>query len=132
MELQDRIDVADTLHRSGQNCAQCVLQAFDDITGLEPAVASAVTACMGRGLCGNGLTCGALLGAMAVLGTRTGGSLDVKKKAMQRGAAFVSEFKNANGAVQCAELRVPGGKPCHEIILDTVRDLHNYIAADEV
>lgn len=132
MELQERIDIAGSLHRSGQNCAQCVIQAFDDMTGLEPAVASAVTACMGRGLCGNGLTCGALLGAMAVLGSRTGGSFGVKKKAVERGSAFVAEFKNTNGATQCAELRVPGAKSCHAIILDTVRDLHDYLAADGI
>lgn len=125
MDLEQRLALASGLRKEGYNCAQCVIMAFPDVTGLDNECAAAVTACMGRGLGGSGLTCGALLGALSVEGLANGGNPDGKKEAGFRSAAAVEQFRQLNGATQCSELRLPGAKPCMDLILDSVRMVHD-------
>ncbi len=127
MDLEQRLAFASGLRKEGYNCAQCVIMAFPDVTGFDDKCAAAVTACMGRGLGGSGLTCGALLGALAVEGIAIGGDPERKKEAGFRSAAAVERFRQLNGAINCGELRVPGAKPCMDLILDSVRMIYDKI-----
>ena len=63
----DHVARALELNQGGYNCAQSVLCAFSDLTGLEEKTALAIAAGLGGGL-RSGEVCGAVSGAVLVLG----------------------------------------------------------------
>ena len=61
-------ETAEQLFRDGYNCAQAVLMAFADVTGLEPDTAARLASSFGGGLGRMREVCGAVSGASMVLG----------------------------------------------------------------
>lgn len=92
----------------GCNCAQAVLTAFAPQLGLSPEVALKIAAGFGGGLGRSGEVCGALTGAVMVIGLAIGSSdandLAAKEKAYALTRQLMVEFKERQGAVQCREL----------------------------
>ena len=93
---------------SGCNCAQAVLLAFASELGLSPDLAIKIAAGFGGGLGRSGETCGALSGAIMVIGLKTAASditdIAAKEKAYALTLQLVTEFKERQGSVQCREL----------------------------
>ncbi|NCC69392.1 MAG: C_GCAxxG_C_C family protein, partial [Clostridia bacterium] len=101
------------------NCAQSVLWALSDYTGLDDAALKAVSAGFGGGLrCGE--ACGAVTGAVMALGlatvkdgigTKTAPIADKTRK-------LVDEFKAKFDSVRCDELleAADGHEKCDEFI----------------
>ena len=79
------------LHKKGYNCAQAVIAACSDMTGLDEKTALAISAGFGGGL-RSGEVCGAISGAVMAV------------------AAAAENY----GKVRCAELK--GNIDCNEII----------------
>ena len=93
---------------SGYNCAQAVLCAFCDVTGIDHLTARKMASSFGGGMGKLREVCGALSGAFAVVGLLWG-DYDVndnKAKAAHyatvRGIA--EEFIGLHGTINCAEL----------------------------
>ncbi len=111
---QRYIDRALELHHSGYNCAQSVACALGDLTNLDEDTLFRVAEGFGGGMGGFTETCGALSGAVVILGLRTsGGTANPKTKARTyaRTRPVVAAFREKNGATRCPELKGMTGGP---------------------
>ena len=109
------------------NCAQSVLVAFCDETGLTPEQALRTASHFGSGM-RHGATCGALTGGLMVLGLlgydeKTAGEL-------------LRQFREAHEVTQCAQLLkmshdrgVPRKEHCDNLVFEVVEALDNVIKA---
>ena len=116
-------ELAIHLHRPGSNCAQSVLRAFTEETGLDEATASAIANGFGGGVrCGE--ICGAISGGVMALGlmAQNKGITDVRKLT----ADYVAEFTKAYGCVRCEELK-QNKIPCDELIGFAAEVLEKYM-----
>ncbi len=121
------------LHSQGFNCAQAVLSALGDYTGLDEKTALALTAGFGGGVrCGE--ICGAVSGAVMALGLHdpwndpedAAGKAKIAKLTM----AFTKQFSEAHGCIRCFDLKHSGGHPCGELIAWAAENAENIIKKD--
>lgn len=113
--------IAEGLFKEGYNCAQAVLIAFGDLTGLEQDTAAKLASSFGGGFGRMREICGAVSGAGMVLGIVRGNADPTDNEAKKTHYALIQEFarrfKEQNGSVICRELLsgVPdtttGGEP---------------------
>ncbi|WP_295581923.1 C-GCAxxG-C-C family protein [uncultured Oscillibacter sp.] len=104
-----RAEKADVLRRRDYNCAQCVLAAFGDLTGLPEETALAIAGGLGGGIGGSQAeACGALSGAvlaLSLLYPHTGeNDLAAKRLVYERAAELRRRFAERFGCVRCGEL----------------------------
>ena len=106
--MTDHGKIAEENFRKGYNCAQSVLLAFGDMTGLEEQTAAALSSSFGGGLGRLREVCGAVSGAAMVLGLVRGYSDPDDREAKKAHYACVREFadrfREMNGSVICREL----------------------------
>ncbi len=81
-------ELAASLHKSGMNCAQAVLSAFNDMTGLDEETALKLTSTFGGGMGRMGEVCGAVTGMFMAAGILLG-----------HGNVPTPEDKNADAAM---------------------------------
>ena len=102
-----RCILANEYHKKGFNCAQSVLAAFSDLTGLTEEQSFAITGGFGGGV-GTGELCGAICGAVMTLGLLTpvdpGDPVGSKKRTQMRGKELQKRFSEKFGALRCREL----------------------------
>ena len=93
--------------RGGINCTQAVLAACGTAHGIEREDAMRLGGAFGSGM-NMGETCGAVTGALMVLGLRhakvTGAGFLTRDRTAAATLAFVERFKERNGSVSCKEL----------------------------
>jgi C_GCAxxG_C_C family probable redox protein len=102
------IEKASAYFSQGYSCAQSVLLAFAEELGLAPEVAVKVAGCFGGGMARQGLTCGAVTGALMVIGLRHG-SLDpqdkeAKEHVYELARRFMADFETEFGSTSCPGL----------------------------
>ncbi len=104
-EISER---AATTYQAGFTCSQSVLSAFAPDLGLSTELALKVAAPFGGGIARRGEICGALSGALMVIGLKTGDTTGTDKDAKEYTVALsremVGKFKKQNGALTCREL----------------------------
>lgn len=101
-----RIDEATRLWNNGRSCAQAVAEAFAPSVGLSPQAARAVARGFGSGM-GQGGRCGALTGAVIVLGLAAEGEGDeaaARQAVYPRVRAITQSFEARCGSSSCREL----------------------------
>lgn len=102
------VDIAAQRFRDGFNCSQSVLLAFADDFGLPPDLALRAAAPFGGGIARTGETCGALTGALMVLGLRHGTTVasdqEAKERQYQLARDLMAQFKRRHGSTLCREL----------------------------
>jgi C_GCAxxG_C_C family probable redox protein len=144
-------DKAEALFREGYNCAQAVLLAFEDVTGLNKETASAISSSFGGGLGRMREVCGAVSGAAMVLGIVKGNypPEDHSKKSghYKLIQEFARRFREENGSIICRELLEgvavkPGPeaeertteyykkRPCPELVACAAEMLGNMLGTD--
>ncbi|MFC1737119.1 C-GCAxxG-C-C family protein [Candidatus Hydrogenedentota bacterium] len=100
-------ETAKKLFEEGYNCSQAVLAAFGERFGLEREMALRVASGFGGGM-RRGETCGAVTGALMVLGLRiydlSKGAKSAKKGPYSAVEDFARRFIERNGSVSCKEL----------------------------
>ncbi len=107
-------DLAISHHAAGCNCAQAILLAFAEDVGLCPDEIGNLALCFGGGMaCGS--ICGALTGAMMVLGMAQKASCppapEEKAAAMAKNRELIAVFTALYGTNLCKELlSLPEGK----------------------
>ena len=114
MDIKEK---ATKLHQSGFNCAQSVLNACGDYTGLDENTALAISAGFGGGV-RSGEICGAISGAVMTIGlTQVKDPADPKTKAKIAALTkeLVNSFREKYGCVRCIELK-KAKKSCDELI----------------
>ena len=99
---------AEELFRQGYNCAQSVLLAFGDVTGLDYDTAAKLSSSFGGGLGRMREVCGAVSGAAMVLGVVKGYASpddpEAKRAHYRLIQEFARRFREENGSIICREL----------------------------
>jgi len=89
------------------NCAQRVVVKYCEQYGLKKEMAIKIAAAFGGGISAMGETCGAVTGALMVIGLKYGGTKDDKKLAEKREKAvneFIPAFLSMHGSLKCKDL----------------------------
>lgn len=106
--MEDRIQKACELFKSGYNCSQSVVAAFADKYGFTQEQAFRIAASFGGGIGRMRETCGAACGMFILAGLETGAVEAVDRDGKAANYAVVqelaSEFKRRNGSLCCGEL----------------------------
>ena len=93
---------------SNKNCAQSVLMTFADEIGISAEQAFSLAAGFGGGIAGNGSVCGAVTGAIMVLGLKygqPGKDPDAAKvRTAEKVNEFLDEFKKLNKSINCRDI----------------------------
>jgi C_GCAxxG_C_C family probable redox protein len=99
---------AEHLFIEGYSCSQAVLMAFAPRLGLDTDLAARAATGFGAGMARQGWTCGALTGALIViglfLGSREPGDSAEKNETYAQAALLFERFRAVHGATQCREL----------------------------
>ena len=104
-----KADQAASYFRQGYACSQSVLMAFAEQFGLAPELAERVASGFGGGIGRTGRTCGAVSGAVMVLGLAYAGNFATegsaaKEQMYARVRQFFAEFQQLHGSLDCNTL----------------------------
>ncbi len=106
--MSKKIEEAVGCFREGFNCSQAILSTYGSESGLEREVALRAGAAFGGGMGGLGEVCGAVTGAMIVIGLKYGYTMPqdkgAKEKTYARVRDFSGRFKARHGSLLCREL----------------------------
>jgi len=106
--MNARTDSALTNFREGFACSQAVLAAFASDLGLPTDVALKLAAPFGGGIARRGEMCGAVTGALMVLGLKTGTisatDKDAKERTYDLAHQFLERFQARHAATDCRAL----------------------------
>ena len=107
----NRFEKAFALHEQGYNCAQAVIGAYADVIGIGEQEAFSIGAGFGGGA-GTGELCGAISGALMVLGLLTpvdaADPVGSKKRTTALSKEFQKRFQEKFGALRCHDLLAKG------------------------
>lgn len=144
----DHSEKAAELFLSSSNCAQAVVVAFCDVTGMDPAFAAKMSCSFGGGMGRMREVCGAVSGMLMVAGLLYGyndpGEKDCNKKAHYQLVQYLAgRFREEVGSIVCREiLKNPPSdpnptprtaefyktRPCARMVMTAARILDEYIA----
>lgn len=103
--MKSRKDIAASKKATGQcNCAQAVLSAYPDLTGLDDATAMSLADGFAAGMANMEGTCGALVGAAIVLGLANKDPRVTRRQVRE----VMARFQERNHATQCKLLKGAG------------------------
>ncbi len=112
-KTEKHAEYARELFYEGYNCAQSVFCAFCDKTGLGKKQAARLASSFGGGIGRMREVCGAVSGAVMVLGMVCGyddpEDKDAKKTHYERVRTFARRFREAEGSIICRELLLKVG-----------------------
>lgn len=98
-------DIADKVFSRNFNCSQAVLSAFAGQFGLDEKTAIKIAAPFGGGLARRGEACGAVTGALMVLGlARATATPEGKDEIYRLAQEFMRRFEEKHGTLLCREL----------------------------
>jgi len=107
IDIDNIADRAVKLFNSGWNCAESVFLAVSEDIAQKNKFNVNLLTTLGGGIGGSGLTCGALTGAVIVIGIkygRKGRDAQAKKKAYIISKNIVTKFSDKFQTVNCSEL----------------------------
>ena len=104
-----KVDQAIERFKNGANCAQAVACTYADELGVDESTLEQVTAGFGAGINGLGGTCGALAGAIALVGFKAYQNLEVVSPTREIAYPLCDRIQNAFVLKQ-------GYSTCHEIL----------------
>jgi C_GCAxxG_C_C family probable redox protein len=145
--VMTRKDDAQALFKEGFSCSQAVLAAFAADEGLDRELALRISQPFGGGIARLADWCGAVTGALMVIGLRHGrtraADIAARDKTYDLVRQFVKEFTARRGAVRCRDLLgcdigTPAGAKeaedrhlhenlCQGLIADAVEILENLL-----
>ncbi|NHI93601.1 MAG: C_GCAxxG_C_C family protein [Candidatus Lokiarchaeota archaeon] len=103
-----RVDNAINYFNNGYNCAQAVLASFGAEFDMNKELAFKVAAAFGGGIARCGRTCGAVTGALMVIGLKYGmtkiGDNESKNKTYSIANEFINEFEGNHSSIICKDL----------------------------
>jgi len=101
-------DEAKALFKSGFSCSQAICAAFAGDYGIDRATALKLSCGFGAGMARSGNTCGAVTGALMVIGMKYGRTTAADVAARDRTyvvvQAFMAEFSRRHASVNCTDL----------------------------
>ncbi len=102
-----KTDTAVAAFSEGFSCSQAVFSAFAEELGLDRATALKISTAFGGGMASMGLTCGAVTGALMVIGAKHGRSRHPAMPPNKRptiSREFMLRFTERHGSIACREL----------------------------
>ena len=143
----DHATKAGQLFLSGSNCAQAVVVAFSDVTGMDEQTSARISSAFGGGMGRMREVCGAVSGMLMVLSLLYGyedpGENDCNKKALYKQVQYLAgKFREEVGSIVCREiLKNPPAdpdptprtaefykqRPCARMVMTAARLLDEYI-----
>lgn len=106
--MSERSERAAASFSGGLNCAQAVATAFADECGMDEAMVRKMACGFGGGLAHTGRTCGAVSGAVLVLGLARGtavpGDREGKEACYVLVREFLRRFAERHGSTECTAL----------------------------
>ena len=103
--MTDPIQTAQDRFAQGFNCSQAVFSTFAPELGIPAETALKLASPFGGGIARQGNVCGAVTGALMVLGLQRGNSTTDKKDETYRMAEeFIKRFQERHGTILCREL----------------------------
>ncbi len=131
---RDYVNKAMALRSRGFNCAQAVACTFCEEVGLSEQTLFALMEGFGGGMGAHQATCGAVSGAVAVVGLLTStGSVEGGTKSLSyaRCASLLAEFQQKNGSLVCKDLLGDETgivlRTCDGCVEDAVRLVHKLL-----
>ena len=104
----DPVHTAVSLFAQGFSCSQSLLLAFAPRFGLDPAMAARLASPFGGGIARQGRVCGAITGALMVIGLHVGNATaedrDAKEAAYEKIRALMARFAETHGTTECRDL----------------------------
>ncbi|WP_321438615.1 C-GCAxxG-C-C family protein [uncultured Bacteroides sp.] len=147
--MEERVNRAVELFKSGYNCSQSVVAAFADLYGFTEEQALKMAASFGGGIGRMRETCGAACGMFLLAGLETGTTDPKDKEEKAANYQLVQDlaaiFRERNGSLNCGELlglkkcnpveatpeeRTPqyyAKRPCVKIVEETARIWAEYL-----
>lgn len=146
--MSERVKKAEELFRKGFNCSQAVFTAYADMFGFDEETALKVSAGLGGGCGRQRELCGAVSGAVMIIGLKFGATdsedREGKQLCYEKVREFTNEFKKNNPSIVCRELLGIGDKkesakpdertdqyykkrPCVQIVIDSAEALEKVI-----
>ena len=104
--MSEQVEQAVEKFDKGFNCSQAILSSYCEQFGLDCETALKIATGFGGGMHING-TCGAVTGAIMVLGLRYGNSQENKKAkedTYKKVIQFANHFIDRNGSITCRDL----------------------------
>ena len=99
---------AEIYFKEGFSCSQAVLAAFADQFGLDKELALKISSAFGGGMARTANTCGAVTGALMVVGLKYGRTQaedkDAKEKVYRLSQEIIDQFIFRNDSIICKEL----------------------------
>jgi C_GCAxxG_C_C family probable redox protein len=120
---RNRIDQAVACFGCGFSCSQAVFSAYAEELALDKETALKISGAFGGGMAGMADTCGAVTGALMVIGLKYGKTKvdddEAKKRTYALAGEFVARFKARHSSIVCRELlgcdiSTPEGKQSFE------------------
>ena len=102
-----KTDLAITKMSEGYNCAQSIVAAFAQDVGLDVSTAIKMAGVFGGGLAHQGHVCGAVSGALMIIGMKYNG-IEADYASREHGFAigtdFIEEFESRHQTIDCRQL----------------------------
>ncbi len=122
-------------YKSGYNCCQAVVLAFEDCLGLDSQTLLKVSSSFGGGMGKMGEVCGAVSGMFIVLGLLEGNTdnknVEAKMAHYVKVRELANRFKEKNdGTIICRELCASRKKNCATIVSDCAEITYDWINKD--
>lgn len=106
--MSPRAELARRTYDSGFSCSQAVFAAFSESLGLDRTTALKIAQPLGGGIAATGSLCGAVTGALLVIGLKHGRVVPEDLASKERTYALVREFirrfEELHGSIVCREL----------------------------
>lgn len=101
----DKVQASLDYFAQGYSCSQSIVMSYGPAWGIAPDVAVKVASAFGGGIARRAETCGAVSGALMVLGmTLAPDTEDRKEKVYALGQAFMHRFQERQGFIKCKDL----------------------------
>ena len=103
--MTNPIQIAQDRFTEGFNCSQAVFSAFASQFGIDDEAALKLASPFGGGVARQGDVCGAVVGALMVLGLGRGNAiLETKDDPYRMAEKFIKRFQERHGTILCRQL----------------------------
>ena len=106
--MQSKSEAAVETFNKGFNCAQSVFSSHSAELGLDAVFAKKIGGAFGGGLSNNGEVCGAVAGALMLIGLKYGqhieGDKDSKNRTGEKTNEYIQRFRKEYGSITCRGL----------------------------
>lgn len=107
-DQMSHLEFAREMFMSGCNCSQAVLSYFGPDMGMDRNTCCSIAAAFGGGIALSQRTCGAVTGAVMVIGLYSGAGIsdirERKKEAYRITEEFIRQFEERNNSIQCSDI----------------------------